>query len=843
MFRTRKALNLLLATSVLAWPAAWAQEGTDAESRQQTVVVTGTPIRDSQVAAIETKRNAENVVDIIAADTIGRFPDQNLADSLGRLPGLAIERDQGQARYINFRGLPFRNTKIAFDGMDIPGAENGRTTRFDAFPSVITAAVEANKAITPDMPGEAVAGFVNIRTYSPFDQEGFHVSAEAGYGEQELGGGPVKKYNGRASWSNDTLGLVVFGSHNARVQNTDNREYSLSLNETNGELTLNSVDFRSYFVEREDSAYGGTIEVRPQSDTVDRLFFSTLNSEFIDTEQRNQYTFATQDAPEGSEANGVVALVTRALEYGQYDNSTFTNTLGADFALSGWDMEARYNYTKTEDNLYLPLPYSVYGVAGVNYNISNLEDPILTLVQPGTSTPMALSDINYATTLGLFYTGAFDIDSNKLKLDASRDTDLFGDTVVKLGVQYDTRKGKGFVPTASYIAAPSNIGSYETDTLWYSDFTNSINGHYYRNEQLRADWAAEIGGFPDVTAPEDQATKIEEKILALYAMGTTTFGRGSLTYGARMESTDYTSDGFTVTSGVSSPNSYSDDYVNVLPSVHFNYDLTDELKFRASMSTGVSRPNYTEMRSSVGVNPLATPRPLASGGNPRLDPEESIGGDLSLEWYHGDASLLSVGAFYRSIDNVIYAQTGEIEANLIDPAQAAGVVWDYKSFFNGSDGRANGFEVNAVVDLADFLPVESLSGVGFNFNATLLDSEFKTREGVKYSLPGTSDAIYNASIYVEKWGLSARLNYQYRDDWMSTTENDGLDEYWAAETRVDASLRYTLPFETRGAQFTVFLNGNNLTNETDVRYTDTPRTPNQVEGYGRYWLMGLRADF
>src|SRR5690606_14171625 len=75
-----------------------------ADGRMDEVVVVARPIRDSDTAAIEAKRSADNVVDVISADTIGRFPDQNLADSLGRLPGLAIERDQGQSRYINFRG-------------------------------------------------------------------------------------------------------------------------------------------------------------------------------------------------------------------------------------------------------------------------------------------------------------------------------------------------------------------------------------------------------------------------------------------------------------------------------------------------------------------------------------------------------------------------------------------------------------------------------------------------------------------------------------------------------------------------------------------------------------------
>ena len=124
-------LNLLMAGALIAAPGMVAQTTDDTEARQQTVIVTGSPIRDSQQAAIDAKRNADNVVDIIAADTIGRFPDQNLADSLGRLPGIVIERDQAQPRFISFRGAPFRYTAIAFDGVQVPGAENGRTPRFD----------------------------------------------------------------------------------------------------------------------------------------------------------------------------------------------------------------------------------------------------------------------------------------------------------------------------------------------------------------------------------------------------------------------------------------------------------------------------------------------------------------------------------------------------------------------------------------------------------------------------------------------------------------------------------------------------------------------------------------
>ena len=325
----------------------------------EEIIVTAKPIRDSQESAIRSKRLAVNVMDVVAADTIGRMPDQNLADSLGRVPGLAIERDQGQARFINFRGAPFRYTAIAFDGIDIPGAQNGRIPRFDSFPSVITSRIAVNKAITPDMPGEAVAGFVNIETFTPFQYEGFRLSAEAGHGNQELGDEDIEKYNARLSYSNETMGVLGFFSHNRRGRITDNRE--MELEATPDGILANNLDFRSYRGLREDNAWGFRTEYRKKDL---RIFFSTLYSEFIDEEERNQFDL---DIADGAAISGVpvsptrgyapIVLVQRLLEDGIYENSTFTNTAGIDFSSNEWDVELRLNYTETEDLTDLPIPF------------------------------------------------------------------------------------------------------------------------------------------------------------------------------------------------------------------------------------------------------------------------------------------------------------------------------------------------------------------------------------------------------------------------------------------------------------------------------------------------------
>ena len=471
MTRKFKTASMLMMSAAIAAPYAFA-EPDDLEARQETVIVTATPIRDSQIAAIEAKRNADNVVDVLAADTIGRFPDQNLADSLARVPGIAVERDQGQARYVNFRGAPFRYTKIAFDGIDVLGAEDGRTPRFDSIPSVITSRVEVNKAITPDMPGESTIGFVNIETFKPFDREGLSFAAEAGYGQQELGSVDIDKYNGRLSYSNEQFGVLLFGSHTLRGRITDNREYSYADTDGNGlDDSVASMDFRSYRGEREDNAYGGRLEFRPTPDS--SIFFSSLYSEFIDREERNQFIFdfvdptlAPSPLPMGQESYAPVINVSRALEYGVYDNSTLTNTLGYDGVFGEWAVEARLNQTKTENNTFLPIPRSVYGFVGGTVDVTDIYNPGIYLTQPGQpGTDVDINTIPFAAAVNIVVAGATDTESTKGKLDLERELDFAGlPTTIKLGGEYDSREADGgFAQAVGAFPSTIDINDYVTD--------------------------------------------------------------------------------------------------------------------------------------------------------------------------------------------------------------------------------------------------------------------------------------------------------------------------------------------------------------------------------------------
>ena len=877
-----RAAFLLSAAFGCAMPA-FAQDNSENQDDGEMasgndIIVTATPIADSLDAALQTKREALNVLDVISSDTIGRFPDQNLADALNRLPGVAVERDQGQARFVNFRGAPFRFTSIAFDGIDIPGAENGRIPRFDSFPATIVSAVEANKAITPDMPGEAVSGFINMRTFDPFDRDGLSLSVEGGLGVQELGDGQVERYNGRLSYSTDGIGFVIFGSHNGRDQITNNREFDVI------DGAFATLDFRNYLVERQDNAYGGRLEARPGG-VVERVFASSIYSEFIDDEQRNQYQFSFDAAGEAFALSGGQAAdtfagpvapgevgsddfvsVTRLLQDGRYQNSTFTNTLGADFRFGDWTLDTRVNYTETRNDVGIFIPFSTFAIAGADFDLTNTQDPILTLRQPFTGEPAVIGDINYNANLFLPALSSLDIDAWQFKADLEGEVDFLGNvSTIKVGGKADLREAGGSDLFFSFLNAPEgvDIDSFDTGEPFDTDFTNSIGGTFFDSKGLIDAFEAAGADF-DLDVPPDQAINIDENIYAAYAMLSSEFDWGSLVIGARVEATEFTSSGNSAFTPVDeegdptgptviSPITAENNYFHFLPSIHANFDLGEDAILRASLSTGVNRPTYIEARASVAVNAtdVATGGNFVNvaGGNPELEAETAFGGDLSLEYYFAEGSILSVAAFARFIDNVIFAeQTPFDDISSFGPgAIAAGTPGLFTSFANGEDGELLGVEVNFVGRASAFTD-GLLGGFGVETSATFLDSSFTiptlgARTERDLRLPGTSDFIFNGSVFFEKFGLSTRLSYTYRDDWLDETESEGNDVFWNAQERVDASIRYTFTDLFGDSALTIFADANNITNQVDVRFTNTIATPNQVESFGARYLFGLRLDY
>ncbi len=184
----------------------------------ETVVVTG--FRGSLDRALDMKRGALDSSDSILAEDIAKFPDLNLSESIQRIPGVALARDEGEGKNIQVRGLNSTFTRVRINGMEAmstTGAEDsqggtnrGRSFDFNVFASDLFSAITVHKSASADLEEGSLGATVDLRTAHPFDHDGFTLalSAQAGYAEQ--GGEFNPRMSGLISdtFMNGTLGAL-----------------------------------------------------------------------------------------------------------------------------------------------------------------------------------------------------------------------------------------------------------------------------------------------------------------------------------------------------------------------------------------------------------------------------------------------------------------------------------------------------------------------------------------------------------------------------------------------------------------------------------------------------------
>ncbi len=498
-YRIRTMLLCSVAAAMV--PAmAHAEAAADADAEPAIIVTGSRPIAESEASALTTQKNSDSLVAVAASDSVGRLPDQNIAQATGRLPGVAVERDQGQARYISLRGAPNYWTTLSFDGINIVSPE-GRDARFDSIPSAIASQIVVSKAVTPDMPGETVAGNVNIITRSAFDYPDFHAAAKAGYGIAELGKRP--QYEGSLVLSNrfqageGEIGLLVSGSYYQRDMVTDNFEtdYEIPLRGDGTRVDqrpgfesrfwAHETENKLYRLTRRNWSVSGRLDWKPDSDNT--ISLRSIYTIFKDDEARDNYRFDLDDRQNDlatSTAACSTAINTTPTNTGYADicigntpqqgtiygidirqrstlrafrQSIFTNTLeGTHKFGDGWALNWLGNYTESKDDRSVigettwESPSTRTSRPTVSYDFSdpNLSRLLLfttlqlaspTRFQAGTAVTAIDSFAKPLTGLTLLDA----VDTTKAytgKLVVTRETGfLGGDATFKLGFQFDQR--------------------------------------------------------------------------------------------------------------------------------------------------------------------------------------------------------------------------------------------------------------------------------------------------------------------------------------------------------------------------------------------------------------------
>ncbi len=778
-----RSLLLCGAASMLPLNAAHAEE---ADAATEIVVSGSRPIAESESAALEVQKNSDSLVSVAASDSVGRLPDQNIAQAASRLPGLAIERDQGQARYISLRGAPNYWTTLSFDGINVVSPE-GRDARYDSIPSAIASQIVVSKAVTPDMPGETVSGNVNIVTRSAFDYAGLHVAGKAGMGFAELG--DRKEYEGSLVLSNrfkagdGEIGVLVSGSYYHRDMITDNFEvdYERVAQDTRPgsgmRFWAHEAENKLYRLTRKNWSVSGRIDWQPDTDNT--LSLRSVYTIFTDDEARDNYRFDLDDRQGDLVANtaacdtainptpttsGYADICTgntqfKGTVYGidirqrstlrAFRQSIFTNTLAGDHKFGdGWKLSWLGNYTQSKDDRSITgettwdspstrtlRPTVAYDFSDPNrsrlmlFNTLQLSNP--TRFQAGT----AVSAIDtFAKPLSsLTVLDAVDTtNAYTAKLVVAREMGfLGGDATLKLGFQFDQRtkvvdESQILLNTAAQfttIGIPTDYNQFSLDQAFLGKIPMDYTFRYFDQEKMRAASEAAKASFP-FTPNTANIYDVREQVYAGFLMGTIRYDWGSVIGGVRIEHVKNRGVAVATLGAVTGPVTASSSQTLAFPSLHVNYNIDDTKKLRLSFNTGAARADYDQLRPNVTVSDT---NQSISGGNPAVKPERAWGVDAYLEWYIEPQGYLMAGVFYKKVQDVLYRQTRTFGSDALNSNGIDRSGYAFTGITNGGDGRIYGFEAAAQLQLEPWTEQLGLpawmGGFGVSANLTLNDSE------------------------------------------------------------------------------------------------------------------------
>ncbi len=783
--------------------------------RMEKFVIEGSAVGTAR--AINRQRSAGTLTSIVAADEIGRFPDQNAAESLQRLPGVSLYRDQGEGRFVDLRGLNYIYTAVSLNGSKVASPEVGdRAIALDIVPADTLSALEVTKVSTPDMDGEGLGGVVNIKTKSPFDTTGLaaQVNAQAIYSNltDQFG----SKFDASASnlFAGGKAGLLLsatwqerkFGSQNFEI----NDGWTLRTPPGGGQPVyyLQDIAFRDYEINRERYGASAAIEVRPTDSLA--LTFQTTYNRFTDAENRHVVfiPFVRGTAVTALDANSAtttgVDRARRDLRNREKDQELLAFSAGFTKRSDAWTLDGRLATSRGQEikpaELLARFRRNVRD-ASFRYTFSG---PYAVKVEQLAGLPIAdPAGYNGLDRLELQRQEGEETETN-FALNARYDLPGDRPTFVKFGGGYRAKEKESSLDVTRYTAPA---------TFTFANFTGAVKTSYpfgpsvaqINPTALLAAFNGNPGAFVATPLQPDSVVddwNTDEKILAGYAMGGVTFGQTKITAGARIERTEFETRGNQIRGGAITPDRAVRDYDNVLPSVVVRHDFNRQLVGRASVSTSLMRPAFGETAISRAISDTDTE---VVAGNPRLATLESTNFDASLEYYLPSLGLVSAAVFHKRIDNFSYQIT------LPPGAEPAFPTYDLVTYRNGSDGRISGLELAWAQQLRS-LPAP-FDGLGFMTNLTLVDSQvtYPTRPNEKLPFVGQSDVSGNVALTYEKGRFFARAALNWRDAHLREDEPIGADatsDFWIddfAQVDVATAFRFSRNFE-------IFAEVANLTN-------------------------------
>lgn len=854
------------------------------------IIVTGSRLQNRK--AIAERASRVQVTDSVTSDDVDQLPDFNIGDALERLPGIAIEFDQAEARFVTVRALNAAYNHTTIDGVSVavPDA-NGRRVYMDVMPASLADKVNVYKTFTANMDAGGIGGLIDIRTASAFDRKKNHLrlSAEIGKYENDEGfrgdAGPSGTANFAYSTKfgdSDQFGILVFANYYKRhsyINQADSgsRRYFYDENgKSVGQPTEEGVypgtglpvpeERRWFSYLNNRTRYGGGTKLEYKTDR-DYLFFRGFWNTATDDEGRLRDVWnhagggtLTNQTPDSGELRGATNRANlQTLGWFDFERTVWGLTGGGEHELGNerTDISWRANYSgSTFSNYENWLEWRSRNTSASDFRYERNGDSYAFIPL----NPDQYNDLSrYSAIHQKFDSRELEENIYEGKLDIGHDLGEPGSgwrieggaAIRRIERGYDENQfrylpnsgntynleASGAVIPGLCTRPPGALKDQPGQCIVATDYKvgyQSFTDHLAANPgQWRYDEMVEADNELDYA--------LNETVIAAYGQVRHQGEAFELAAGMRFESTRNTGRGLREVDGTWQPTRNKGGYEDFLPSVNASYKLTDNHVVRAAFSKTLGRVPFNAIapvgeRLSFDDEDGTT---SLTRSNPNLKPRRSTNADVAFDWYFpGRRGLLSASLFYKNVKNEFFTLTQD---ETIDIDGVPTLVSVRQPVNAGAPIDIYGLELNLVREL-DFILPEFLSGFTLSANATFLETNFKQLMG------NGSEAKLRTMIGQPRIAYNAVLSYDRGPFGIRVAYNRVGERLRSVNTDTTYRMRYHGPRESLGVKaryninkaFAVTFAATNLTNDTRTEFIGWDREIAMVEAdAGRAFLFGV----
>lgn len=854
-----------------------------ASASDQVIVTEERPHGDAE--AINQTIAAENILQVLPADVITSLPNANIADALGRMPSVTIERDEGEGKYVQIRGTEPRLSNVMVDGVTIPSPESGvRQIKLDTIASDLVDSVQINKTLQANIDADGIGGSVNLVTKTASDTPTVALYGVGGYtpiiGGRDVyqGGGTLGKRFGGSK----KIGVLVGGTYDYNGRGINDIEPVPTA--TSAAPHYDSMDFRDYVYNRTRWGATGSLDYRfNQGSNISlRTLFSTFRN------WGNKWVFTMNDggAPVYSQDWRRPNMAIGSLEL-QGHHMFGANTIlwsasvsrsrslagsgGANFA---WIADPNVSCTNVAGpSLYRPgwagcvgpgVAQADNGFDRNNYGFSEFDYPDfgqsvqLNLQASGSYARL----YHFGTHFGTIELGAKIRNAHKFDNDYRESicTDSACDGAGAIPIsQHPEWNETSFSDKSYYDNSYKSLGAWPAVTSW-----GKLRGWVEANKSSLSVINSLGNPYTGFYVNSNDYDLIE-RIPAGYVMNTIELAsRVRLVAGVRFEATHVNTLSF---DGGASPTPTTltykagGDYMDVLPSASLRFALDKDSDLRLVYGRGLSRPDPQEISQTVSL-PVITQTPYtASIGNPSLKAEHANNYDILYERNLTPLGLIQAGYFYKDLSDPIVSKQF-YTTTLTFPTLPAGTNVLVTQYVNAGSAHVQGVEFGFQQRLS-YLP-GFLGGAGISANYSYTQSSTDGIPENATNADGTSvlrpdspallrqapnswniSPTYDTKKFSMRVGMTFddKMIYQYQWNGTQAQINDPAlgvkgpagDNYLYAHYQFDTQASYRLP-----GGFQVYAYGLNLNNEVFGFFNGNTQYVVQREYYHPTYAGGLR---